>query len=707
MRQREGYLGIDLFRILAAFMVVAIHTWPLASVSPLADLVVTRILCRVAVPFFFMATGFFLLPAYLRDKKTDYGSLLRFLKKTLLLYAVSTALYLPISIYAGNFQPGRLVQDLLFNGIFYHLWYLPAAMLGAALVCFLLKHLTGRQAFSITAVLYVIGLFGDSYYGIVAQFPALAGVYDALFLISDYTRNGLFFTPIFLLLGGWLSLRQGKTKPVRCYVGLLVSLVLMVAEGLAIHHFSVQRHDSMYVMLLPVMFFLFQCLLFWRGPSSERMRKFATGVYILHPAMILLVRVSARVTGTWELFVENSVGHYIAVAAASAVAAYLIAWLLGSRKKTPPAPPRRTRRAWTEVDLDALTHNMRVFESILPKNCTFMAVLKANAYGHGDVAVARHLQKAGAKAFAVATLDEGIRLREAGIRQEILVLGYTPPDLAGEIAAHGLTQTVVSYHHGKELAATGQQLLVHLKVDTGMHRLGTSFEHPEELAKLMAEPNLKVTGIFTHLCAADTLDERMSRRQIERFYKVLEQLPQGPKIHIQSSYGVLNYPELNCDYARVGIGLYGVYSASGGVCKTMPDLHPALALKTRVAMTRQIAAGESVGYGCRFTAKQDSRIAVLPIGYADGYPRSLSCGGGRVLIRGKEAPVIGRICMDQMMVDITWLPDVREGDTATLIGRDGDAAITAEAVAAAAGTITNELLSRLGERLERVYLEQG
>lgn len=366
-------------------------------------------------------------------------------------------------------------------------------------------------------------------------------------------------------------------------------------------------------------------------------------------------------------------------------------------------------RSWIEINLDNLTYNVQALRKVIPPECNIMAVVKANAYGHGDVEVAKHLNKIGINFFAVATIDEGIHLREHGVKGEILVLGYTAPQRTGELVHYGLSQTVVDLEHAKEINDFGTPAQIHIKVDTGMHRLGESYGHVSEITQMFQYENLKIEGIFTHLCVADSLqirDVKFTKRQIQRFYHLLEALREQrieiPKTHIQSSYGILNYPELKCDYVRPGIALYGALSSPGDITKLQLPLRPVLALKTRVAKVRMIETEESVGYGRQFIAHAAMKIAVLPIGYADGLPRNLSSVGGYVLIHGYRAPIIGRLCMDQLMVDVTEIPDVKQGDIATIIGRDGKEEILAEQIASSAGTITNELLSRLGGRLERI-----
>jgi alanine racemase len=364
-------------------------------------------------------------------------------------------------------------------------------------------------------------------------------------------------------------------------------------------------------------------------------------------------------------------------------------------------------RAWVEINLENLRHNARALQRLLPKKCDIMAVVKANAYGHGDIEVSKALNHIGIHAFAVATIDEGIHLRKNGIQGEILILGYTDPHRALELSKYHLSQTIVDAQYASELNSLGKTLQVHIKVDTGMHRLGESYEHTHEIARIFQYGHLQVNGIFTHLCSSDSMetdDINFTMLQIRKLDALLEELKRGgipiPKIHIQSSYGVLNYPEMRCGYARVGIALYG----ASGKAKRNADLKPVLSLRAKVVLVRTIAAGESVGYGRQFIAGRDTRVAVLPIGYSDGVPRDFGSKQGCILLHGCRAPIVGRICMDQMMVDVTDIPDVKRGDTVTLIGRDGTDEISAEEIAANAGTIPNELLSRLSSRLERIFI---
>lgn len=372
--------------------------------------------------------------------------------------------------------------------------------------------------------------------------------------------------------------------------------------------------------------------------------------------------------------------------------------------------PFPTGRAWIELDRDALRHNIAALSALLPKGCALMPAVKANAYGHGAVLIARELERAGVKALCVATAEEGAQLRENGIAGELLVLGYTHPRQFPLLARCGLTQTVTERSYAEALDARGERVRVHVKIDTGMHRLGEPWDKPEEIARIWNCRNLQITGVFTHLCAAGSplpRDRAFTLAQGRAFHTCIAGLrARGcavPKVHLLASCGLSNYPELGGDYARVGIALYGVLSSQRELDACPVELRPVLSLKARVAQVRELRQGEGAGYGLQFIPQRDARIAVLTIGYGDGLPRGLSCGTGAALINGRRAPIAGLVCMDQTLADVTDIPNVSPGDTAVLIGKSGDLELTACTLAEQTGTISNEILSRLGGRLERIY----
>jgi len=370
-----------------------------------------------------------------------------------------------------------------------------------------------------------------------------------------------------------------------------------------------------------------------------------------------------------------------------------------------------TDRAWIELDMNNLRHNINIVRSLLPDGCQLMAVLKANAYGHGAVEIAKGLNSNGIRAFCVASVLEGVELRKHGIQGEILILGYTHSKQLHQLRKYRLMQTVVDYEYAKALENYGKKLAVHIKVDTGMHRLGERSDNIAEILQIFKCKNLIINGIYTHLCAVDSdrqTDGNFTQKQIDNFYCVLARIKkQGlelPKVHIQSSYGIFNRPDLSFDFVRVGTALYGMLYTLDDTEKYNIGLRPVLSVKARVSTVKTLFAGETVGYGLTFKAPHTMKIAAITFGYADGIPRCLSCGIGHVLINGQKAPVVGRICMDQMMADVSGIEDVKQGDIAVIIGKSDKAEITACEIAEQAGTVSTEILSRLGRRLGRVVL---
>ncbi|MCI8303351.1 MAG: alanine racemase [Lawsonibacter sp.] len=371
---------------------------------------------------------------------------------------------------------------------------------------------------------------------------------------------------------------------------------------------------------------------------------------------------------------------------------------------------RRTVRTWAEVDLDALAHNCRLLRELAP-DAGFLGLVKANAYGHGSVPVGRKLQELGVEMLAVACLDEAVELRRGGITIPILCLGQTPPELASELLEYNVTQTVGDLETGKALSAAaeaaGKTLKIHVKVDTGMGRLGFLWGDPptagaaRDIIVLSALPGLEVEGIFTHFANADgsgTYTE-LQRSRFRDALQVLEDCGIRFKIcHCAASAAVLNYPETHLNMIRPGIVLYGCMPDPS---VKNPGLRAVMTVKSRVAAVRDLPAGSCISYGCTAELKRDSRVAVLPIGYGDGLPRALS-NKLEVRIGDKLCPVVGRVCMDMCMADVTDLPGVRPGDVAEVYGPG-----LTDRAAALAGTIPYELLCQLTARVPRVYLEGG
>lgn len=375
---------------------------------------------------------------------------------------------------------------------------------------------------------------------------------------------------------------------------------------------------------------------------------------------------------------------------------------------------KRELRTWAEIDLDALEHNYHDLRAMLPQGCRFAGLVKADAYGHGAVPVARKLEQLGADVLAVACVAEGEELRRAGITLPILCLGQTPLELGEDLIRLDITQGLEDLETARELSRLAQclrkTLKVHIKVDTGMGRLGFRWEDgdntavADQMAALCALPGLEVEGMFTHFAAADG-DEAYTMAQFTRFLdakKALEERGIHLKIyHCGASSAVLHYPCTYLDMVRPGIVLYGYYTDEESRGLDGPGLVPVMRLKSRVAAVREMPAGAKVSYGCTATLERPSRLAVLPVGYGDGLPRVLS-NQLKVRIQGKLCPIVGRICMDMCMADVTDLPQVKAGDVADIYGEG----LTDEA-ARLADTIPYELLCHVTSRVPRIYWEHG
>ncbi len=375
------------------------------------------------------------------------------------------------------------------------------------------------------------------------------------------------------------------------------------------------------------------------------------------------------------------------------------------------------RPTWLEIDLPALANNVRVLRRRIGPDRLLYAVVKANAYGHGADIVAPAALRAGANRVAVAAVNEAVALRQAGLEAPLLVLGYTPPDDAEALLEHSLTATVYDQRTALAFADVaarqGKEMAVHLKVDTGMHRLGVDHDAAFELcAQIDRNDHLQVEGIYTHFSTASQVDQGYACEQLRRFNTLLASLARAgcrpPIAHAANSAATLALPDAHLEAVRCGILLYGL--SPGPECPAPPQMRPVLSWKARIAQVRRLSAGEPVSYGNTWRAPQDCTVAVVPVGYADGFPRSPRTWQN-VLIGGREAPIVGRVCMDQTVVDVTRIVesgvDVLQDDEAVLIGRQQGRAISAETVAARLDTIHYEVTSRLMARLPRIAIADG
>ena len=378
------------------------------------------------------------------------------------------------------------------------------------------------------------------------------------------------------------------------------------------------------------------------------------------------------------------------------------------------------RRTWAQVDLDALINNYKVLREAVPKSAGIMGIVKADAYGHGVEMVSKTLSELGVSMFGVSSISEAEQLRDFGITEPILILGYTPCELAGELASNDITQTVYSLSFAKALSKgavkQGVKIKCHIKLDVGMGRLGFLAKNDgciDEIAETAALEGLEITGIFTHFPSADFDGDRsgdITRAQARLFVDRCTALEKRG-IHFETKHccnsaGSLtvgrDFAALDC--VREGITLYGLCPSAA--LKNAAALKPVMSLKTVVSMVKTVEKGDTVSYGMTFTAQKTMRLATVCIGYADGYPRRLS-SKGYMLIKGKKAPIVGRVCMDQLMLDVSDIDDVKVGDEVTVFGKSGNAELSVDEVAAAADTINYELVCILGKRVPRVFIRDG
>jgi len=365
---------------------------------------------------------------------------------------------------------------------------------------------------------------------------------------------------------------------------------------------------------------------------------------------------------------------------------------------------------WAEIDLDAIAANTRAIKRIVGDETEIIAIVKANAYGHGEVPVAQTVLHHGATRLAVHRTIDGVRLREAGIEAPILILGYTPPSGIDLVLDYDLTPTAIDRAFVAQLSkAATAPVSIHVKVDTGMSRYGL---FPDEvlgfLRTVEALPRVEIEGLFSHFATADEADRAPMLAQWRCFQQVLEEVEAAgfeiPLRHICNSAGVLSLPEAHLDAVRPGILLYGQHPSAE--CRAPFELQPALTLKSMVVRVRTLPAGSAIGYGRTYITEKPLRVALVPIGYGDGYHRLIS-NRGAVLIHGQRAPVRGRVSMDQIVVDVDDIDDVHLGDEVVIIGRQGDAQITTEDVARWAETINYEVLTALHPQVVRTYRLNG
>ena len=374
------------------------------------------------------------------------------------------------------------------------------------------------------------------------------------------------------------------------------------------------------------------------------------------------------------------------------------------------------KRTWAEVDLDAIAHNMREIRKITDKNAQIMAVVKADAYGHGFLETAKTLLDNGADRLAVAVLQEGKQLRSRGVDVPILILGASSPDDAEDLINFEITPNVFDLEFAKALSYEAEKkekvTKVHIKLDTGMTRIGFVADDGDnskiidEILQVSKLPYIEIEGIFSHFSTSDEFDREYTLMKFMRFMSVVNALEERglhiPIRHICNSAGIMMYPEMHLDMVRPGVILYGMYP-SDEVDKSRLDLIPAMTLKSRITLVKEVESGRGVSYGKEYITDRNTKIATVPIGYADGYLRRIA-EKGCMMVNGEKAPIIGRICMDQCMIDVTNVHNIDKGDEAIIFGREG---ITIDTLAEWLETINYEVACVIGKRIPRIYTKNG
>ena len=377
---------------------------------------------------------------------------------------------------------------------------------------------------------------------------------------------------------------------------------------------------------------------------------------------------------------------------------------------------KKFERVKAVVSLDAIAHNFEEMKKNIADGTRIVAVVKADGYGHGAEAISRLIEDYEyIWGFATATAEEAIQLKDAGIEKPVLILGLVFEEYFQELIRKDVRLTVCEYNVAKilsdEAVRQGRQVHIHIALDTGMSRIGFADkpESVEEIKKIAALPNVEIEGMFTHFARADETDKAPAIEQLKRylaFAGLLEKAGvQIPLKHCSNSAGIIRMPEANLNLVRAGITIYGIYP-SDEVERDIVKLKPAMELKSHVTYVKDLPAGTAISYGGTFASENDLRVATIPVGYADGYPRTLS-NKGWVLIHGQKAPILGRVCMDQFMVDVTHIPDVKHGDEVTLIGRDGDEFISIETFGDMSGRFSYEFACDISKRVPRVYIKDG
>ncbi len=707
MNEAKRYNSIDNFRILSSLMVIAIHSFPFSSYHKIFDNIITLTIFRIAVPFFFIVSGYFLMGPYaLKQNYITEHKINKNISSLLSLYLISMIIYLPLSILNNTINMDisflNLLKMIIFDGTFYHLWYFPAIILGLILVKYMIKHLNIKTVFFISIILYIIGLFGDSYYGFIDN-AILNSSYNIIFKFSSCTRNGLFFTPIFLILGAIIFKYGDRMKNnIFNYIGFIISMGLLTFEGYYINTYSIPKHNSMYIALLPTMYFLFNILLNSGSKYNiKNANKISLIIYVIHPIIIYSVYIFGKIAFP----INNSLIKYIIISILTIIISIFISKFIFKNKYTKKKSNYRTTKY---ISKENIINNLNEVKNILPEDTKIMAVVKSNAYGHNSSYFTKILEENNIIYFAVANIDEGIALRKSGAKGNILIFSYTPLDRIDEILYYDLIITIVDYNYAIKLNSLNKNVRAHIKIDSGMHRLGINCYDTEKLMKIYKMKNINIEGIYSHLGSSDELDylsRSRTKKQIDRFDSLLCILKSNNinlgLTHLQSSYGLLNYPNLKYDMVRIGLLLYGVLSHKDDNTVTKLNLKPVLKLTGRISQIFEIDKDEYIGYGLDFKTKRKSKIGIISTGYADGIPREISNNNYSVSYNNQNFPIISKVCMDMIIVDVSHIKNVRLNDEVVIIGKQGNEEITLMEMANWAKTIQDDILTKWNKSIKR------
>lgn len=647
-------MAIDIFRIIAAVMVVMIQTAPFMDINLTLDFYTTNVLCRLAVPFFMMTSAYFI------NIRSDFNSekLRKYIVRLCIIYVMAALIYLPIIIRNGD--TADIIKNFIYNGTFYHLWYFPSAIFSCLLSTGLILRFSHRKAIIISFILYIIGMLVEKNI-----------CFDFYYSIFNYAHNGILYGTIFFVLGDYLAFNKRRNNKNDIYK-FVICLILLFLETIAYRVLFQTDYSSMTFILPLCSFYLLSILVKHNNKRIKNCSLLCLIVYIIHPLIFILLNHYFKYLNSFMFFIIETLLSFIAGLAVSII------------YKSPAY--KKKDRTVMELNIENLEHNLDIFAKLKHQDTLIMAVVKADAYGHGARELCPYLNRYGIKDFAVATLDEGMELRRNGIEGNILVLGYVYPEDLFKAKLFDLTVSITSYEHARILNDQKIRVKCHLQIDTGMKRLGIDYRDITGIREVFEFKYLEIGGVYSHLCNCDSFE--FTKAQFSRYefiVKLLKKDGHSFKTHIQATEGLLRYSEYNYDYVRIGIGLYGYGDER---------LKPVMGIKSTVISVKKLHQGETLGYGQSYVALKDMLIGDVSIGYGDGYRRVQNWP--YVIFKGKKCAIVGRICMDQLFIDLSNT-DAKSGDEVILLGEG----IEIKTLADKCNTIPNEVFSSFNRRIRK------